>query len=143
MNANNISSEGESEEKIFCENSGSCLALMEELSLNMSLSGVAVIAFISGENTSSWISKMKIVGNMIIDNKNILAIAYSKASEMAQTLKNSGTRKSSPLFGEFGYEGGIILKVNSGYILSVFSGGTSEEDLIVASKGLEMLKRYF
>ena len=44
---------------------------------------------------------------------------------------------------EFGYKGGLIKKVNSGYILAVFSGGSSEQDAEVSKEGLDWLNKYY
>jgi hypothetical protein len=82
---------------------------------------------------------MKVVGNLTNVKSNYLAIACSKAAEMADTHKDSGTGVRPPLAGEFGYQGGLIKKVSGGYILAVFSGGKSEEDLVAAKKGLDWL----
>ena len=37
---------------------------------------------------------------------NLLGIAYAKAAEMADTLKDSGSHVRPPMTGEFGWEGG-------------------------------------
>jgi hypothetical protein len=101
------------------------------------------MAFIPGDSTMAWVSKMKVEGALTRDNLNFLAIANSKSSEMALTLKNSGSGVRPLLHGELGYPGGVIKKVNTGYILAAFSGGRSEQDLVAASKGLEELSKYF
>ena len=109
----------------------------------MSVSGVAVIAFIPGDVTKSWISKMKVVGALTSSSANLLAIANSKVSEMADTYKNSGSGVREPKTGEFGWQGGIIKKVNSGYILGAFSGATGEQDVELAGKGLDWLYKHY
>ena len=45
---------------------------------------------------------------------NLLAIAYSKAAEMADTLKASGSGVRPPIKGEFGWQGGVITKRKTG-----------------------------
>jgi hypothetical protein len=130
-------------EKIFIKNADKCLTLIEQSAHKLSIKGVAVIAFIPGDATESWISKMKVVGNLTTGTANLLAIANSKASEMADTHLDSGSRVRVPKLGEFGYQGGVIKKVNSGYIIAVFSGGSGQEDLEVAKKGLDLLSKYY
>ena len=130
-------------ERIFIDHADSSLVALENSALNMSITGVAIIAFIPGDTTLSWISKMKVIGALTVGNVNYLAIAGSKASEMASTLKNSGTGVRAPMAGEFGYPGGVIKKVRGGYILAVFSGGTVEQDLEAANKGLGWLSKFY
>ena len=72
---------------------------------------------------------MYVAGALTTESANYLAIAYSKAAEMADKKNNSGSRDREPLHGEFGPMGGVIMKVKSGYILAVFSGTTGEQDL--------------
>jgi hypothetical protein len=71
---------------------------------------------------------------------NFLAIAYSKAGEMADTLENSGSGKRPPLIGEFGWPGGAVARIKSGYLIVSFSGGKGEDDFKVSQAGLEVLK---
>ena len=130
-------------EKIFIEHADKCLTLIEQAAQKISIKGVAVIAFIPGDVTKSWISKMKVVGALTDGMANFLAIANSKAAEMADTYKNSGSGLREPMLGEFGYQGGIVKKVNSGYILAVFSGGSGEQDAEVANEGLDWLYKYY
>lgn len=131
------------EEKQFIELADQCLAVMEQAAMNMSINGAAVVAFIPGEVTQSWISKMKKVGTFANGSANFLAIAYTKAAEMADTYQNSGSKIREPLFGEHGFEGGLIEKVKDGYILTIFSGATGEQDTEVARQGMEwILKNY-
>ena len=72
------------------------LAAMRKRAGELGIGGVAVVAWFEGESIRSWTSKMVVVGRYkdepTANNKgsNLLAIAYSKASEMADTLKNSG-----------------------------------------------------
>ena len=77
------------------------------------------------------------------EKANFLAIAYSKAAEMADTLKNSGNKERAAIAGEFGYMGGVIKKVNAGYILAVFSGASGEQDVELATEGLDWLNKYY
>jgi len=68
---------------------------------------------------------------------NFIGIAYSKAAEMADTKLDSGSKLRSPFQGEFGYQGGLIKKVQSGFILAVFSGASGEQDLEIAQAGMK------
>ena len=134
------SAQNSSGEKIFVEHADECLTAMEQAALKMEVKGVAVLAFIPGDTSLSWISKMKVVGAMTNESANYLAVAYSKAGEMAETLKNSGSGVREPKLGEFGWQGGIIKKVEGGYILAAFSGASGEQDVEIATIGLNQLK---
>jgi uncharacterized protein GlcG (DUF336 family) len=112
---------------------------MENAALKMQVKGVAVLAFIPGDSSLSWISKMKVVGAMANESANYLAVAYSKAGEMAETLQNSGSGIREPKLGEFGWQGGVIQKVEGGYILAAFSGASGEQDVEIATAGLKQL----
>jgi hypothetical protein len=130
-------------EKILFKHGDSSLALMEEAAREMSVKGVALIAFIPGDSTTKWVSKMSVVGALKNNSANYLAIAYSKAAEMADLYKDSGSKTREPLHGEFGYQGGIIKKVDSGYILAVFSGASGEQDTEISNVGVESLYEYY
>jgi hypothetical protein len=130
-------------QEIFLAHADRCLAVMESTALDMSVRGVAVIAFIPGDSSLTWISRMKVVGTLADSNANFLAVACSKAAEMADTYMNSGSAGREPLHGEFGYQGGLIEKVGPGYLLAVFSGATGEQDTEIARHGLEQLKQAF
>ena len=107
------------------------------------MQGVAMVAYIPGEKTASWTSKMKVVGKLADEKVNLLAIVYAKASEMAVTLKDSGEESRKEIVGELGYRGGIIMKIESGYLVAAFSGGTSQDDVDVSKIGLEWLSKKF
>lgn len=126
-------------EQIFIEYAGICLAAMAKEAERMSVEGVAVISFIPGDETRSWISRMRVVGSLSDDNANLLAIAYAKTSEMADTYKNSGSSTREPKTGEFGWQGGVIKKVGEGFILAAFSGASGEQDVEISRKGLDCL----
>ena len=128
------------DEKSFVKYSDEALAIMVKKAEELSVKGAAIIGFIPGEKTESWITKMRVVGSLTNSNSNLLGIAYSKASDMAATLQNSGTDKSrTVLKGEYGYQGGLIKKIKTGYIIAVFSGGKTEQDLQIAQEGLNAL----
>ena len=127
-------------EKSFVKYSNDALAIMEKKAKDLTITGVAIVGFIPEEKTSSWVTKMKVVDVLSNAKINYLAIAYTKASEMAVTLQNSGIDKSrTPLQGELGYQGGLIKKTKTGYLIAVFSGGSTENDLLVAQEGLNAL----
>ena len=67
---------------------------------------------------------------------NLLAIVYAKAAEMADTLKNSGSQVRPPMTGEFGWEGGVIVRARGGYLIAAFSGGQSADDVAISHVGL-------
>jgi hypothetical protein len=64
---------------------------------------------------------------------------YSKAAEIAETLKGSGSAGRPPMTGETGWQGGLIKKGRTGYLIAAFSGGPSESDLKASEAGLEVL----
>ena len=70
---------------------------------------------------------------------NLLAIVYSKAAEMADTLQASGSGVRPPLKGEFGWPGGVITRGKTGYLIAAFSGGSSADDIKVSRVGLDIL----
>ena len=131
--------------KIFDDLADSALTAMTKRAQEPKVTGVAVVAYIEGDTTKSWSSKMVVVGKMKDapteknHGANLLAIAYSKAAEMAETLKDSGNAGRPPMTGENGWQGGLIKKGKTGYLLAAFSGGPSESDLKVSQAGLEML----
>lgn len=130
-------------EQLFLKHADECL-IQIEMAVNKELiSGVAVISFIPGSATESWISKMKVVGKLADAKSNLCAIAYSKASEMAVTLQDSGDSTRKIIDGELGYQGGAIVKVKYGYLLAAFSGASGQQDYDVSKLGLEWLARKF
>ena len=86
---------------------------------------------------------MKVVGALSSPTANLLAIANSKASEMADTYKNSGSKVREPKTGEFGWQGGIVKKVKSGYILAVFSGASGEQDVEISNEGVDWFYKQY
>ncbi len=121
------------------------LAAMKVRAAALKIQGVAVVAFAPGDSIESWMSEMAVVGHMTDHTNgekgnNLLAIAYAKASEMANTLKDSGTSGQLPMTGEFGWEGGTMARVPNGYIVVAFSGGRSEDDVATSKAGLAVLE---
>jgi len=131
--------------KIFDEVADSALRAMTKRAEELKIKGAVVVAYIEGDTTKSWSSKMVVVGAMKDapteknHGANLLGIAYSKASEMAETLKDSGNAGRPPMTGETGWQGGLIKKGKTGYLIAAFSGGPSESDLKVSQAGLDVL----
>lgn len=130
-------------EQIFTENADKCLAIIEKAAQKLSITGAAMIAFIPGDVSESWISKMKVMGRLATDEANFLAIAYAKAAEMAVTHNDSGDGERKDITGEFGWQGGVIIKVDTGYLVAAFSGGTGQQDADVAKEGLDWLSEKY
>jgi len=126
-------------ESLFLKHVEECLAIIDQEARKTPMTGVAMAAFIPGDSTSTWTSKMKVVGKLADDEVNLLGIVYTKAAEMAVTLRDSGNAERKNMRGEYGYEGGVIKKVRGGYLVCAFSGGKSEDDVDAARKGLEWL----
>lgn len=121
------------------------LVAMVKRAGELKIKGVALVASTEGDTVTSWSSKMKVVGSMTNapsqkdHGSNLLAIAYTKAAEMAETLKNSGSAGRPPMTGETGWQGGLIAKGKNGYLIAAFSGGPAEDDLRVSRAGLDIL----
>lgn len=130
-------------ENAFLNHADEALSEMVQAALKIQVKGVAVIAYIPGDTSTTWISKMKVVGAMANESANYLAVAYSKAAEMAETFQNSGSGVREKKLGEFGWMGGLIQEVDGAYVLAAFSGATGEQDVEIATHGLELLARYF
>ena len=126
-------------EASFLRAAATTLREMKEQAESRKMSGAAVVAFIPGDKATAWVSRMQVVGSFVLGKSNVLGVAYTKAAEMADTLQNSGGGSRGPYKGEFGYKGGVIQKTSSGYLLAVFSGGKSEDDVAVAQAGLAKL----
>ncbi|HWG19743.1 MAG TPA: hypothetical protein VG225_04370 [Terracidiphilus sp.] len=120
------------------------LAAMKTRAAELHIQGVAIVSFASGDTIQGWMSRMAVVGHMTDQAggkaNNLLGIAYAKASEMANTLKDSGTSGQPPMTGEFGWQGGVILRTGKGFLIVAFSGGKSEDDVEVSKAGLAVLK---
>src|SRR5580658_2221268 len=112
----------------------------------LNIQGVAVVNYAPGDAVQAWTSKMAVVGRMIdpkasANGNNLLGIAYAKSSEMADTLIDSGTAKRPPMTGEFGWQGGVIGQVKGGHMIVSFSGGKSEDDVLVSKAGLAVMEK--
>ncbi len=118
---------------------------MENHARKLGVKGVIVVASMD-DSGLSWVSQMKAVDIIkVLDGNpekgrypgyNFIGVAYSKAAEMADTKLNSGSKVRPAYEGEFGYQGGVIKKVRLGYILTVFSGATGEQDFEIAKAGM-------
>jgi len=132
--------------KTFDVSADAALLAMKKHATELKIGGVAVVAYFEGDTLQAWSSKMVVVGRMKDapstgnNGSNLLGIAYAKAAEMADTLQNSGSGTRSPMIGEFGWQGGVIARAKSGYVIAAFSGGKSEDDVEVSKAGLEVLK---
>jgi hypothetical protein len=130
-------------EQIFLKHADECLEIIEMAAQKLTITGAAMIAFIPGDVSESWISKMKVIGRLANDDANFLAIAYAKAAEMAVTHKDSGKGDRKDITGEFGWQGGVIIQVDSGFLVGAFSGGTGQQDADVAKEGLDWLSKKY
>jgi uncharacterized protein len=123
----------------------SALMAMKKRADELGIGGVAVVAYFPGDKIQYWTSKMLVIGRMRDEpsdtskGANLIGIAYAKAVEMADTLKNSGSQVRPPMTGELGWQGGVIVRGKSGYLIAAFSGGKSEDDVKVSSAGVEVL----
>lgn len=126
----------------FDRSADAALLAMRRRADELKVSGVAVVAYFDGERVQSWTSKMAVVGRMKDEpsatdkGSNLVAIAYSKAAEMADTLKDSGSHVRPPMTGEVGWSGGVIARGRAGYLIAAFSGGKSEDDVLVSRAGV-------
>ena len=131
-----------SDAKGFDRTADAALAAMRAKADGMGIGGVAVVAYFEGETIQSWSSKMVVVGRYkdaptaTDKGNNLLGIAYAKAAEMADTLKDSGSGVRPPMTGEFGWQGGVIGRGKGGYWIVAFSGGKSEDDAAISRVGL-------
>jgi hypothetical protein len=128
----------------FHELADQALQAMEKRAGELNIKGVALVAFARTTPVTTWESKMAVVGMMIRPPSatrgatNLLAIAYSKAAEMADTLEPSGGNGRPPLFGEHGFGGGRMARAKTGILFAAFSGGPSEDDALVSQAGLDV-----
>ena len=129
----------------FNETADRALQAMKQRAMELNVKGVATVAASEGDRVQSWLSKMLVVNALkkepIKDDPgmNLIAVAYSKAAEMADTLRASGSGVRPPLKGEFGWEGGVIAKGKAGYLLATFSGGSGADDVKISQAGLAIL----
>jgi hypothetical protein len=122
------------------------LAAMRKRAEELQIMGVALVAYSPGDTVKSWSSKMVVVGQLTAgaskqspNGENMLAIAYTKAAEMASTLKDSGHHERALVKGENGWKGGLVAKGKTGLLIAAFSGGPSADDVKVSREGLNIL----
>jgi hypothetical protein len=122
------------------------LQAMKRRAEELHIKGVAVVACSEGDTVQSWSSKMVVVGHLSSppskndpNGANLLGIAYTKAAEMADTLKDSGSHVRPPKTGEYGWQGGVVTRGKTGVLIAAFSGGPSEDDVKVSKAGLAIL----
>ena len=126
----------------FSTRAGTALRAMREKAEQLHVGGAAVIAFFEGAELRGWTSSMLAVDrykdapSADKAGANLLAIAYAKAAEMADTLKDSGHAGRPVMTGEFGWEGGVVRAWNGGYLIAAFSGGKSEDDREISKAGV-------
>ena len=131
--------------KTFDELADKALVAMKQRAEQLNIKGAAVIAYLAEGGAKTWSSKMTVVGSHKAGSSstdpgvNLIAIAYSKAAEMADTLKDSGSGIRPPMKGEFGWQGGLIVKGKTGYLIAAFSGGPAADDVKVSQAGLNFL----
>jgi len=129
----------------FSEEADRALRAMKQRAMELNVKGVAIVAASEGDRVQSWVSKMLVVNAMKKVpsgddfGMNLIAVAYSKAAEMADTLRASGSGVRPPLKGEFGWEGGVITRGKAGYLLATFSGGSGADDVRISQTGLAIL----
>lgn len=58
---------------------------------------------------------------------------------MADTLKASGSGVRPPIKVEFGWQGGVIGKGKTGWLIVAFSGASSADDVKISQAGLAVL----
>jgi hypothetical protein len=122
------------------------LMAMRARAQELGVTGVAVVAYFEGDTIQAWSSKMVVIGKLRDEptatdkGSNLLAIAYAKAAEMADTQNDSGSGVRPPMTGEYGWKGGVIARARAGYVIAAFSGGKSEDDVAISRVGLAKLK---
>jgi hypothetical protein len=123
------------------------LSAMKSRAAKLGVTGVAVVAYFEGEDSQAWQSKIIVAGKRKDlptakdPGANLLAIAYAKAAEAADSLKPSGSAGRPLMVGETGWAGSDIRKADKGYWIAAFSGGKSEDDVDISNHGLDSLSK--
>ena len=115
----------------------SILARMVTKSAAVKLSGVSAVAVLTADKKIHFVAAN--CGKMFSAECNYLALACSKIAEMADTLKESGSKVRPVAHGEFGYMGGALKAKGDLYYFAAFSGAKGEEDLEIARYGLKIV----
>lgn len=118
---------------------------MDRKARAMDMKGVAVAAVLPKNSQVDWIGEMKVVDKTYnIDDSgkgwNLVAIAWSKAGEVLVSGANSGNPERTCMVGELNFVGGAYDENEDYKFAFAFSGGISEDDLIVAQHGIDCLK---
>ena len=116
---------------------------MAEKAVSMNMKGVAVATVLPKGSEVDWMGEMKVVGSPVnVDGHgwNLVAIAWSKAGEVIASGANSGDPNRQVLMGELNFVGGAYDEADGYKFAFAFSGGLSEDDLLVAQYGIEILK---
>ena len=134
------------------------LAAMVGKAKKLGVSGVAVVQVIlppeEGEDEGSlvvWDPLAVVVGRFYREadpdkgegdtGANYYNVAFSKLGEQLETTLPSGTAGRPPRKGEFGYRGGEVYVLEDGTELhATFSGGTEDQDVQIATAGMEKLR---
>ena len=129
----------------FDEQAAKMLELMRQHATEHNITGVAVVGYFEGDRIASLRSRALVVDRLTDPAKvnapgaNLLAIAYAKATEMAETHRPSGSHARPTMLGEVGWQGGMVARGESGYWIAAFSGGKSEDDAELSRKALSTL----
>lgn len=128
--------------KEFEQRSEAALEAMQKKMQELNIQGVAVISYLSEKEGKQWQSKMRSHGRSQNGKYNFIGIAYTKASEMARTLRASGHSGGgkAKFHGETGWKGGDLMPYKGGYIIAAFSGASSELDIQVSRAGIAAFK---
>lgn len=120
------------------------LADMKVKAIEMGIQGVAAASVLNKGETEDWIGEMKVVGSPFDkeEGSNLVAIAWSKCSEVMATGADSGDPDHKKLTGELGFVGGAYDEFDGCKMAFAFSGASAEDDLKVARYGIERLKYY-
>ena len=118
--------------------------VMDQKARSMKMHGVAVASVLSKDSDVDWIGEMKVVETPynLDDDKgwNLVAIAWSKAGEVIASCADSGNPDHKCLIGELNFVGGAYGESAHYKYAFAFSGGLSEDDLLVAQCGIECMK---
>lgn len=119
---------------------------MDKKAREMNMKGVAVASILPPGEAVEWIGEMKVVDTPYNADGgdrgwNLVAIAWSKAGECIASEANSGNPLRNCMVGECNFVGGAYDEDNGYKFAFAFSGGTSEDDLVVAQYGIECMKK--
>jgi hypothetical protein len=123
------------------------LDAMEEKAKGLNVKGVAVAMVLSVLSNDDLLPRIRVIDRFERKSDperlgpndkgtNYFAVALSKFSEMLTTLTNSGMSQRPLRNGELGYRGGVVQITPNGVFLCAFSGGTENEDTLIADAGM-------